>query len=118
MFKKKKKIQPTANPAINNRIQYLHESTFTLETRVLDVYVANLVINLYPKETYDKTKAEQDAEAARESLLVSIAGYDSIRAEIMNEAKRLNVKLPFYISTSHSIVEQTMKRIICGGNML
>lgn len=28
MFKKKKKIQPTTNPAINNRIAYLHESTF------------------------------------------------------------------------------------------
>ena len=36
MFKKKKKIQPTTNPAINNRIERLHESTFTLEMRVFD----------------------------------------------------------------------------------
>lgn len=118
MFKKKKKIQPTTNPAINNRIQYLHESTFTLERRVFTTYIANLVINLYPKETCDKTKAEQDAVAAQENLLTDIARYDSIRAEIMSEAKRLNVKLPFYIPTSHSVVEQIMGRIICGGGVL
>lgn len=38
MFKKKKKIQPTTNPVINNRIERLHESTFTLEMRVFDTY--------------------------------------------------------------------------------
>lgn len=44
MFKKKKKIQPTTNPAINNRIAYLHESTFTLEMRVFDTYATILSI--------------------------------------------------------------------------
>lgn len=118
MFKKKKKIQPTTNPAINNRIQYLHESTFTLERRVFDTYTTILSANLYPENTPDRKKAERDAEIAKTSLLSSIAGYDSIRAEIMNEAERLNVKLPFHIPTSHSIVEQIMKRIICGGEVL
>lgn len=118
MFKRKKKIQPTNNLFINNLLASLHESTFALERRVLNTYIANLTVNLYPKETCDKTKAEQDAEAARKSLLASIAGYDSIRAEITNEAKRLNVKLPFYIPASHSVIEQIMKRIICGGEAL
>lgn len=115
MFKKKKKVQPTTNPAINNRIQYLHESTFTLEMRVLDTYATILSANLYPENTPDRKKADYDAETARTCLLSSIAGYDDIRAEIMNEAKRLNVKLSFYIPTSHNIVEQIMKRIVCGG---
>lgn len=115
MFKKKKKVQPTTNPAINNRIQYLHESTFTLEKRVLDTYVANLAVNLYQKGTPDWTKAKRDVITAQNNLLSQIARYDDIHAEIMNEAKRLNVKLPFHIPTSHSIVEQIMKRIVCGG---
>lgn len=50
MFKKKKKIQPTTNPAINNRIERLHESTFTLEMRVFDTYATILSANLYPKK--------------------------------------------------------------------
>ena len=115
MFKKKKKVQPTTNPAINNRIQYLHENTFALEMRVLDTYIANLVVNLYQKETPDWTKAKRDVITAQNNLLSQIARYDDIYAEIMNEAKRLNVKLPFYIPKSHSIVEQIMKRIVCGG---
>ena len=114
MFKKKKKVQPTTNPAINNRIQYLHESTFTLEMRVRDTYVANLVVNLYPENTPDRKKADHDAEIAKTRLLSSIAGYDDIHADILNEARRLNVKLPFCIPNSHSIIEQVMKRIICG----
>lgn len=118
MFKKKKKVQPTTSPAINNRIQYLHESTFTLEMRVLDTYIANLAVNLYQKETLDWTKAKRDVITAQNNLISQIAGYDDIRAEIMNEAERLNVKLPFHIPTSHSIVEQIMKRIICGGKVL
>lgn len=114
MFKKKKKIQPTTNPAINNRIAYLHESTFTLEMRVSDAYAAILSANLYPENTPDRKKADHDAEIARTCLLSSIARYDDIHADLLNEAKRLNIKLPFCIPDSHSIVEQTMKRIICG----
>lgn len=114
MFKKKKKIQPTTNPAINNRIAYLHESTFTLERRVFDTYVTILSANLYPENTPDRKKADRDAEIARTCLLSSIARYDDISADILSEAKRLNVKLPFCIPNSHSIIEQAMERIICG----
>lgn len=114
MFKKKKKIQPTTNPAINNRIERLHESTFTLEERVFDTYAAILSANLYPENTPDRKKADRDAEIARTCLLSSIAGYDDIHADLLNEARRLNIKLPFWIPDSHSIIEQTMKRIICG----
>ena len=49
MFKKKKKIQPTTNPAINNRIERLHESTFTLEMRVFDTYATILCQSLSRK---------------------------------------------------------------------
>lgn len=114
MFKKKKKIQPTTNPAINNRIERLHESTFTLEMHVFDTYATILSANLYPENTPDRKKADHDAEIARTRLLSSIAGYDDIHADILNESRRLNVKLPFYIPDSHSIIEQVMKRIICG----
>lgn len=114
MFKKKKKIQPTTNPAINNRIELLHESTFTLEMRVFDTYATILSANLYPENTPDRKKADRDAEIARTCLLSSIARYDDIHANIINEARRLNIKLPFLIPDSHSIIEQIMKRIICG----
>lgn len=114
MFKKKKKIQPTANPAINNRIERLHESTFTLEMQVFDTYATIFSAILYPENTPDRKKADHDAEIARTCLLSSIAGYDDIRADLLNEAQRLNIKLPFCIPNSHSIIEQIMKRIICG----
>ena len=114
MFKKKKKIQPTANPAINNRIELLHESTFTLEKRVFDTYATILSANLYLENTPDREKADHDVEIARTRLLSSIAVYDDIHADVLIEARRLNVKLPFCIPDSHSIIEQIMKRIICG----
>ena len=114
MFKKKKKIQPTTNPAINNRIERLHESTFTLEMRVFDTYATILSANLYPENTPDRKKADHDAEIVKTCLLSSIAGYDDIRADLLNEARRLNIKLPFLIPDSHSIIEQTMERIIYG----
>ena len=114
MFKKKKKIQPTTNPAINNRIERLHESTFTLEMRVFDTYATILSSNLYPENTPDRKKADHYAEIARTCLLSSIARYDDIRADLLSEAQRLNIKLPFCIPNSHSTIEQIMKRIICG----
>lgn len=114
MFRMKKNIQPTTNPAINNRIQYLRESTLTLEMRVLDTYAAVLSVNLYPENTPDREKAEYDAKIAKTKLVNSIAGYDSIRADIKSESERLNVKLSLYMPTSHEFIERVMKEIIRG----
>ena len=96
MFKKKKKIQPTTNPAINNRIAYLHESTFTLEMRVFDTYATILSANLYPENTPDRKKADHDAEIARTGLLRRVKRLFSFSLEL--DVYRLKIFLDFFIS--------------------
>lgn len=66
------------------------------------------VIDLYP-EGADRKKAVSDAEKAKQSLLVAIRAYDTVRVEyndyVKKNTEKFNSPKQEWTTTSHEIVE-------------
>ena len=109
MFGKK---NPTCTPLdrmIMDKNQELIDAKTYLMSTAERVIIANGVIDLYP-EGADKTRAIEDAEAHKHSLLCAIGAYDG-RMQEYNEllkregARETTTGWANKFSTSHKIIE-------------
>jgi len=118
MFWKKKKEESVNQFYADQFEEYLNRlqnATWNLQDAVEEVLVKKDAVKVYPKGP-DKEQAKQDLEKARYSLICHVGAVDARQQEAidyytahLDKLKEFNYKHPSLYSTSHKIIENTIK---------